>query len=75
MHHSSEDLGYFVGTEDSFEPIEVISPRQLVSSVVTGSFVMRSSGQRLRMLVSYDKVGHEIFEDPNAEDGDVEGVA
>lgn len=66
----ADDLGYFVAIDDHVDPIEVISPAQLVSSVVTGTFVMRNNGQRLRAVIGYDRVGHEIFENPGEGEGE-----
>ncbi|KAG8736410.1 hypothetical protein FRC10_009328, partial [Ceratobasidium sp. 414] len=64
----ADDLGYYVATNNSFEPPEVISPDQLVSAVTTTeTFQMLSTGQQLRIVIAYDRTGCEIFDAPEPE--------
>ncbi|KAG8694578.1 hypothetical protein FRC11_002104, partial [Ceratobasidium sp. 423] len=59
----ADNLGYYVTEDNIFEPIEVVSPEQLVLPVVTSSFVMNGTGKQLRVVVAYDQTGCKIFED------------
>ncbi|KDN38501.1 hypothetical protein RSAG8_09486, partial [Rhizoctonia solani AG-8 WAC10335] len=61
----AEDLGYYVTRDNSFGPIEAVPPDRLVSPVVTAPFDMRSSAERLRIVIAYDRTGSEIFEEGN----------
>ncbi|KDN50878.1 hypothetical protein RSAG8_00505, partial [Rhizoctonia solani AG-8 WAC10335] len=58
----ADDLGYYVTKDNSFGPIEAVSPNQLVSPVVTGQFSMRGSADRLRIVIAYDRTGSELFD-------------
>ncbi|KAF8670362.1 hypothetical protein RHS04_08618 [Rhizoctonia solani] len=57
----AKDLGYFVAWDNSFGPVEAISPNQLVSPVVTAPFSMRHSAAHLWIVIAYDRTGSKVF--------------
>ncbi|CUA70797.1 U3 small nucleolar RNA-associated protein 6 homolog [Rhizoctonia solani] len=59
----SEDLGYYVTQDGVFDPIEAVSPEQLVSPVVTSPFTMKETGRQFRVVIAYDRTGCEIFDE------------
>ncbi|KAF8691574.1 hypothetical protein RHS03_08765, partial [Rhizoctonia solani] len=58
----ADDLGYYVANNNSFHPIEAVSPNQLVLPVVTGQFEMRGSAEHLQIIVAYDCTGSKLFD-------------
>ncbi|CAE6397376.1 unnamed protein product [Rhizoctonia solani] len=59
----ADDLGYYVTHKNSFGPIEAVSPSLLVSPVVTAPFEMRSSAERLRIVIAYNRTGSEVLDE------------
>ena len=53
-------MGYFVANDNNLDPLEAVSPKVLVSSVVTGPFTIQNGGLRLRLITAYDRVSMHI---------------